>query len=94
MTQEPNFTEVDLQRLMADQASRVECTAQLQRRYVAMQNLVAKIHSLSDSEFEAAYGTLESMIENYNAKKLQKEKRNKTSEANLQLNQSSSKLSP
>lgn len=85
MSHDPNLTEIDLQRLMADQATRVGYCAQLQKRMTAMQHLMAKIQSLSDSEFESAFGTLESIIENYNAKKLKKEQRNKPDESALGL---------
>lgn len=83
MASEPSINEIELARLMADQATRTEYCAHLQRRQVAMQTLMAKIQTLSDSEFEAAYGTLESLIENYNAKKLKREKR----EGRVQENQ-------
>ena len=85
-SEQPQFSEIDLQRMMADQATRAECGAQLHRRQSAMQNLMAKIHCLSDSEFEAAFGTLESLIENYNQKKLKQEKKPaRSSEAHLDL---------
>ena len=69
METEKPINEIELQRLMADQATRAEYCAQLHKRHSAMQTLMSKIQTLSDSEFETAYGTLESLILNYNTKK-------------------------
>lgn len=80
MDSEKPINEIELQRLMSDHATRAEFCAQLHKRHSAMQVLMSKIQTLTDSEFETAYGTLESLIQNYNAKKAKNDKKdeNKT----------------
>lgn len=62
--------EKDLVRQMHDQATRVGTQDAWQRRSASVQRLMARINALSDSEFETAMAALESMVENFNARKL------------------------
>jgi hypothetical protein len=64
------INEDDLARHMGDQASRAETSGIAQKKYTHFQKLITKVYSLSDKEFDIAFSTLESMIENFNNKKI------------------------
>jgi hypothetical protein len=64
-----NISETELRRFLTDQMAFVEVGSHLQRRRHAIERLIAKIHCLSDSEFDAAYQAFESIIENKALKK-------------------------
>lgn len=63
------INEDDLARHMGDQACRAETSGIAQKKYSHFQKLITKVYSLSDKEFDIAFSTLESMIENFNSKK-------------------------
>ncbi|KAB8028138.1 hypothetical protein [Fluviispira multicolorata] len=65
--------EKDLARHMGDQACRAESNSLAQKKYSHLQRLMSKISALSDKEFDIAFSTLESMLENFNTKKTKKE---------------------
>ncbi|BBH54194.1 hypothetical protein [Fluviispira sanaruensis] len=64
-----NIDEKDLARHMGDQACRAESNSLAQKKYTHLQRLMSKISALSDKEFDIAFSTLESMLENFNTKK-------------------------
>ena len=63
------INEDDLTRHMRDQACRAETNGLAQKKFSHFQKLVTKVYALSDKEFDIAFSTLESMIENFNSKK-------------------------
>ncbi|APJ04754.1 hypothetical protein [Silvanigrella aquatica] len=63
------INEDDVARHMRDQACRAESGGIAQKKYSHFQKLVTKVYALSDKEFDIAFSTLESMIENFNSKK-------------------------
>ncbi|MGY3802771.1 hypothetical protein ACWNT8_01705 [Pigmentibacter ruber] len=71
------INETDLERHMNDQAARAESAGIAQKKFSNFQKLVTKVYSLSDKEFDIAFSTLESMLENFNNKKKEIEKENK-----------------
>jgi hypothetical protein len=71
------INEDDLARHMGDQASRAETSGIAQKKYSHFQKLITKVYSLSDKEFDIAFSTLESMIENFNSKKLKPDEEEK-----------------
>ena len=68
------INEDDLARHMGDQASRAETSGIDQKKLFHFQKLITKVYSLSDKEFDIAFSTLESMLENFNSKKLNAKK--------------------
>ncbi|WP_397599484.1 hypothetical protein [Silvanigrella sp.] len=68
------INEDDLARHMGDQASRAETSGIAQKKFFHFQKLITKVYSLSDKEFDIAFSTLESMLENFNSKKLNAKK--------------------
>jgi hypothetical protein len=61
--------EVDIQRHLADLASRAEVMSASNRRLVLMQRLMARIQVLSDKEFDSAYQTFESLVDKFSLAK-------------------------
>lgn len=85
------INEIDLARHMGDQASRAEANNLAQKKYSHLQRLMSKISALSDKEFDIAFSTLESMIENFNTKKAKQDdekniKKNKENAINIITN--------
>lgn len=68
-TMKENISETELRRFLTDQMAFVEVGSSWQRRRHAIERLIAKIHCLSDQEFDAAYQAFESIIENKALKK-------------------------
>ncbi|WGL61068.1 hypothetical protein QEJ31_05600 [Pigmentibacter sp. JX0631] len=71
------INETDLERHMNDQAARAESAGIAQKKFFNFQKLITKVYSLSDKEFDIAFSTLETMLENFNNKKKETEKENK-----------------
>jgi hypothetical protein len=57
--------EIDIQRHLLDIAARTEVSSAVNRRQALMQRLMARIHVLSDKEFETAYHSLDSMVDRF-----------------------------
>lgn len=57
--------ELDIVRHLLDTRARVEVASAANRRQAQMQRLMARIHLLSDREFESAYHALDGMIETF-----------------------------
>lgn len=74
---QPKVCEVELYRQMLDDASRAHVQGSWQMRHQALQRLMAKIQTLSDQEFETTFLALESLVENFTAKKLAGEKKDR-----------------
>ena len=75
--------EIDIERHMNDNASRVEMVSLVQKRYSYMQKLLIKSQVLSDKDFETAFSTFESVVETLNQKKLKSSDRDKTEKSKL-----------
>lgn len=73
------FEELDIERHMNDNASRVEMVSFMQKRYSYLQKLLLKAQSLSDKDFETAFSTFESVVETLNQKKQKIEESDKMS---------------
>ena len=84
MNKQPALDETELLRQMHDQAARAEVPALWQRRNDSLQRLLARVQTLSDAEFESAYQTLESLIENFAHKKIKTEKKPSANKEELQ----------
>lgn len=84
MNKQKAVDETELFRQMLDQAARAEVPALWQRRNASLQRLLARVQTLSDAEFEAAYQTLESLIENFAHKKIKTEKKKPANNEELQ----------
>ena len=85
------INEDDLARHMGDQAARAETSSIAQKKYSHFQKLITKVYSLSDKEFDIAFSTLESMIENFNSKKIkpddeEKKQKNKSNSISIITN--------
>lgn len=57
--------ELEIVRHLLDTRARAEVTSAANRRQALMQRLLARIHVLSDREFESAYHALDGMIETF-----------------------------
>lgn len=77
--------ENDLARHIEDLACRMESQSIAQKKYSHMQRLLSKISTLSDKEFDIAYSTLESMIDNFSNKKVNNEEKPKNNVAKNSL---------
>ena len=76
--------QMEIMRQMHDQAARAEVPALWQRRNASLQRLLARVQTLSDAEFDSAYQTLESLIENFAHKKIKNAKKPGASKEELQ----------
>ena len=75
--------ERDLERHMNDNASRVEMSSLMQKRFANMQKLLLKAQTLSDRDFETAFSSLESIVESLKKKSLKQEPTEKTTNNKL-----------
>ena len=57
--------EIEIGRHLFDTRARAEVSSAANRRQALMQRLLARIHILSDREFESAYHALDGMIETF-----------------------------
>jgi hypothetical protein len=64
-----SINEIDIERHMNDNASRVEMISFMQKRYSYMQKLMSKAQILSDKDFETAFTTFESVVDSLSQKK-------------------------
>jgi hypothetical protein len=67
MTQ--GFNELELARMMEDQAARCDSLGRLQKRNFILQQLLSKVQGLSDEDFESAFATFSSMVETLEARR-------------------------
>jgi hypothetical protein len=67
--------EQTFQRFLGDLEARHEIGAEHQKRNVEIQRLLAKLHCLSDGEFEDAFRAVEAMVDGYVHRKILPEKK-------------------
>jgi hypothetical protein len=95
MEKKNEVSELDLFRHMQDQAARVQMNSQWHKRNSDLQRLMAKIQTLSDAEFEKAYDTFESLVNNFNQRNAQDSKKKEVSpEKQLGLTNNESNQTP
>ncbi len=78
-----DIPELDLERHMNDHASRVQMNSLGHKRIVVMQKLLLKIQGMNDKDFDTAYTTLESVVDNLSKKPLGSEDKDKGVKKNL-----------
>ena len=54
--------EIELARMMEDQAARFDSMGRLQKRNFILQQLLTRVQGLSDEDFESAFATFSSMV--------------------------------
>ncbi len=64
-----DIPQIDLERHMNDYASRVQMSSLGQKRVATMQKLLLKIQSMSDKDFDMAFSTIETVVDNLTQKK-------------------------
>ncbi len=65
-----HLDEVELERHMNDNASRVQMICSMQKRHSNLQKLITKAQLLSDKDFENACLTFESILDSFNKKSM------------------------
>lgn len=70
------LSELELTRMMEDQAARCDSMGRLQKRNFILQQLLTRVQGLSDEDFESAFATFSSMVTTLEArrKKIEEEK--------------------
>jgi hypothetical protein len=76
MSQLQGVNEIELARMMEDQAARFDSMGRLQKRNFILQQLLTRVQGLSDEDFESAFATFSSMVSTLELrrKKLEDEK--------------------
>ena len=76
MSQVTGVNEIELARMMEDQAARFDSMGRLQKRNFILQQLLTRVQGLSDEDFESAFATFSSMVSTLELrrKKLEDEK--------------------
>jgi hypothetical protein len=62
MSQLQGVNEIELARMMEDQAARFDSMGRLQKRNFILQQLLTRVQGLSDEDFESAFATFSSMV--------------------------------
>jgi len=62
MSQVQGVNEIELARMMEDQAARFDSMGRLQKRNFILQQLLTRVQGLSDEDFESAFATFSSMV--------------------------------
>lgn len=69
MEAKPEISELEIQRFLTDQSARVDWMSPCQKRQASVQRLLSKIQLLTESDFEAAFGTMESIVDGIQLKR-------------------------